>query len=438
MIGENKAIVADMPGVTRDRQFGVITWNNQKASVVDTGGIGELTQAIDKEVTKQSQQAVLDADILLFVVDARSGITPIDHELIKSLRKQNKPILLVVNKVDGINPETVQAEFGHLFKHVFYISAIQNKGVTDLLDHIFESFTFEETIEEEHALPKVAVIGRPNVGKSTLVNRLLGEERVLAADMPGVTRDSIYIPLRRYDKDYTLIDTCGMRRKGRVEEGVEYFSVGKSLLAIQDANVVMMILDANEGITDQDLALIDYAIEQGRSTILLVNKWDNLSSDDRKRFEDQIAYRLKFVDYLPIFFISALKGTGVSSLFTAIDKVYRSATLEPTTNQISDILAKATSMHPPPTVRGRRIKLKMAHLGGQNPPTIIIHGNQTNELPQSYIKYLSRTYIKALKLIGTPVRIILKSSDNPFKDKRNLLTPRQIYKKKRLMKHVKS
>lgn len=447
LMGTQQALVVDQPGVTRDRQFGEGEFEGQPYILIDTGGIIERPEnPLDKAMLKQSQQAIQEADAVFFVVDARQGLTPSDILLAKQLRKQEKKLFLVVNKVDGLNAEVACSEFYKLgFPHVIPTAASQNWGMNALMSQVLEHIVPEtedfedasEIDEDQESGPRIAIIGRPNVGKSTLVNRMLGEERVIVCDYAGTTRDSISIPMERMGKPYTLVDTAGVRRKKNISEVVEKFSVVKTLQAIKEANVIILVFDATEGLTDQDLNLISFAIDAGRGLIVCANKWDGMDPDDREQVKVQLKHRLRFCAFAPIHFISALHGTGVGDLFGVADKVYQSAMMRLNTNQVSEILTQAITAHPPPLIHGRRIKLRYAHCGGHNPLTIVIHGNQTEELPQSYERYLSKFYMKVLKMKGAPVRIICRTSDNPYKDKVNLLTPRQIYKRKRLMAHVK-
>jgi GTP-binding protein len=438
------ALVVDQPGVTRDRQIGQGEWEGKPYIIIDTGGIIDDPQDhIEAATAKQAMQAMQEADILFFVVDARQGLTPMDSHLAQQLRRQKKELVLVINKVDGLNPEIAMSDFYRLgFDLCAPIAASHNWGINELigksLDKLGIQAPIDEVVESATLSPKVAIVGRPNVGKSTLVNRMFGEERVIVCDQPGTTRDSIYVPMKRPGgKSYTLIDTAGVRKKRSVNEVVEKFSVVKTLQSIKDANVVVVVFDATVGLTDQDLSLIGFTIEAGRALIICANKWDGMHSDDKEQVKSQLKYGLRFAHFAPIHFISALHGTGVGDLFGLIDKVYNSANIELTTSQISTILDKAITSHPPPLVQGRRIKLRYAHCGGHNPPTIVIHGNQTDELPQSYQKYLSNYFMKALKIQGTPIRIVFRTGENPYKDKRNVLTPRQLYKRQRLMRHVK-
>ncbi len=441
-----QALVVDQPGVTRDRQFGQGYLNEDHYIVVDSGGIGEgASTEIDEAMIKQSRLAMMEADLILFVVDAKN-LTHIDKEIAKELRKQSKPILLVINKIDGLDPTVIIGDFYGLgFKDIVTITASHNRGMEELLLQAFKLVPKQETQEEPPVAldqntqsPKVAIIGRPNVGKSTLVNRMLGEERVIVCDMPGTTRDSIHIQMSRMGKHYTLIDTAGVRKKKVVMDVVEKFSAIKTLHAIKEANVVVLVFDAKMGLTDQDLSLISFTIEAGKSLIICANKWDGMANDEKEQVKDQLQYRLKFADFAPIHTISALHGTGVGDIFKTIDKVYQSALKVLNTSDLTKLLETAIEAHQPPLVHGKRIKLRYAHCGGHNPPTIVIHGNQTDALPPSYQKYLSNYFIKSLKLEGTPVKVIFKSGENPYAHKRNTLTPRQIYKKRRLMRHVKS
>lgn len=439
-----QALVMDQPGVTRDRQCGHGEWQGRSYLVVDTGGIGEghSQDLIDQAAYQQALFALQEAQVILFVVDARQGFTPVDAEIAKMLRKQSKPMILVINKVDGLQVDIAKAEFYRSgFTQQVETAASHNRGIPTLLDAAFslmpEGDGEDEFAEEILQGPKIAIIGRPNVGKSTLVNRLLGEERVIVCDRPGTTRDSIYVPLERMGKNYTLIDTAGVRRKSSITDTLEKFSVIKTFQAIKDAHVVIMVFDAKLGLTDQDLTLLDFAIQEGRGLIICANKWDGLEKEDKEQVKKQLVYRLKFAHFAPRHFISALHGSGVGNLFPLIDQVFDSVNTELSTADLSDLLERAIHSHEPPLVKGRRIKLRYAHCGGHNPLKVVIHGNQTEELPQSYQRYLAKFFMKALKLTGTPVKIICKTGENPYEGKRNTLTPRQIKKRQRLMNFVK-
>lgn len=460
------ALVADEPGVTRDRQYGEGNFDDHHFIVIDTGGIESVamtdqylanstapspapdtvelhTQSLFSLMLAQVAAAVHEADIIFWVVDARTGPTGLDQRIAEQLRTLNKTIYLVVNKADGLAPEIACAEFYTLgLTHLFPTAANQGQGVRALLETALADFP---VVPEEEISPatadsaiKVAIIGRPNVGKSTLVNRILGEERVLVYDAPGTTRDSVFIPFQRHDKEYVLIDTAGVRRRRSISETVEKFSVVKTLQAIAAANVVVFVVDARQNLADQDLHLLGFVLDAGRALVIAVNKWDGLSAADRQAVQRSLDRRLQFVTFARIHYISALHGSAVGTLFPAINEAYRSATRKLVTGQLTEVLEQAIAAHQPPAVQGRRIKLRYAHAGGSNPPVIVIHGNQTESLPDSYIRYLANFFRDKLRLVGTPLRIQLKSGDNPYKDKKNQLTPRQVERRRRLMTHVKS
>ncbi|MDD9894456.1 MAG: ribosome biogenesis GTPase Der [Gammaproteobacteria bacterium] len=433
------AIVANMPGLTRDRQYGEGSFNDKSFIVIDTGGITGYEEGIDFEMASQSLQAIDEASICLFLVDAKDGVTPDDEKIVDYLRKHNKSSYLVVNKVDGLDPDQACAEFYSLgMSEVFPITATQGRGVNSLLREIVSSAgTDDSDIDDNDKIDgiKIAIAGRPNVGKSTLVNRMLGEDRVVVYDQPGTTRDSVYIPFERRGKKYTLIDTAGIRKRGKTKETVEKFSVVKSLQAIQDAHVVVLLVDAHESIVEQDLHLLGYVIDSGRALVIAINKWDGMEDGQKDSIKSEIRRRFTFVDFAAIHFISALHGTGVGDLYKSIHKAHSSAKKQLSTNQLTRILEKATLDHAPPVVNGRRVKLRYAHPGGQNPPTIVIHGKQTKKLPAHYSRYLEKTFRSVLKLEGTPVRIELRSDENPFtKDEKNL-TQKQVARKRRIKKN---
>ena len=435
------ALVANYPGLTRDRKYGEGEFQGQRYMLIDTGGITGEEEGIDSAMASQSMQAIEEADAVLLVVDSRDGLTPIDRRLAEVMRQKGRRVYLVANKIDGINPDVAIAEFFELgIQEIFPTTATHGRGVRQLMESVLAPFPREPESEPEEDLArgiKIAVIGRPNVGKSTLVNRLLGEDRVIVFDLPGTTRDSIYIDYEREGKKYTLIDTAGIRRRKNVKLAVEKFSIVKTLQAIEDANVVVLLVDAHEGLVDQDLHLMGMAIEAGRALVLAINKWDGMEADDKNWLKSELERRLRFVDFADIHFISALHGTGVGHLYASIERAYTAATDKLGTNRLTRILQGAVSEHQPPMVRGRRIKLRYAHAGGQNPPVIVIHGNQTEEVPSHYTRYLEKVFRKALDLHGTPVRIEYRSSENPYAGKKNQLTSRQVAKKRRLMKHVK-
>lgn len=435
------ALVADFSGLTRDRKYGEGRIGEIPFIVVDTGGISGEEQGIDAAMADQSLQAIEEADAVLFLVDAQSGVMAADTMIAGYLRKKNKQTWLVANKVDGANISVVTAEFHELGMDAPRgISAAHNRGINALLEEVLAGFPqplLDQSADSEQSGIRIAVIGRPNVGKSTLVNRMLGEDRVVVYDEPGTTRDSVYIPYERHGKPYTLIDTAGVRRRKNVKETVEKFSIIKALQAIKDANVVVAVFDAREGVVDQDLHMLAFVLEAGRALVIAINKWDGMSGDERKQVKRELERRLTFVSYARVHFISALHGTGVGDLYPSIDKAYHSATTRWPTNQLTQILEKAVADHMPPLVHGRRIKLRYAHLGGANPPRVVIHGNQTDKVPNSYQRYLENTYRAALKIEGTPIAIEFKTGENPYAGRRNKLTDRQVEKRKRLVKHVK-
>lgn len=436
------ALVADLPGVTRDRKYGEGEVDGSQYIVIDTGGIEADRSDIFALMEKQSSHAIEEADILLFVVDAKEGLTPNDHKIAKKLRSCSKPVFLVVNKTESIDPEVGKADFYQLgFDQVYAIASAHNRGITKLIQAVMSKLPQKQTplldeVEAEDTI-KIAFVGRPNVGKSTLVNRILGEERVLVYDLPGTTRDSIYIPFQKNEKKFLLIDTAGVRRKARIDEAIEKFSVIKSLQAIEAANVVIFVLDAREGVLDQDMRLLDFVVDAGKSLIIAINKWDGLIKDQRDKVRSDLDRKLEFVSFAKKHFISALHGTGVGDLFPSILTAYKSATKKIATPLLTRLLQSAVTQHQPPLIHGRRIKLRYAHLGGNNPPIIVIHGNQIENVPKEYLRYLNNFFSKHLKLVGTPLRIELKGGENPYKDKKNILTPRQQAKKARLMRHVK-
>ena len=439
------ALVADRPGVTRDRQFGIGDYDDKEFLLIDTGGIGELApdnKDVANMVEDQSLRAIEEADVVIWMVDGRDGLNANDERLGQILRGRHQHIYLAVNKLEGMIDEVALADYYRLgFGEPQPLSAKRGDGLADLMALVFQHCDFTEDNRDEHPGLRITVLGRPNVGKSTLINRILGEERVITCDYPGTTRDSIEIPFskefRGIEKDYVLIDTAGVRRKAKVQDEVEKFSVVKSFQAIHDAEIIIIVLDGQEAITDQDLNLIGQCQEQGKPMIVAVNKWDGLETSQRTVIEDQLDYKLGFVQKPFIHLISALHGSGVGLLFESILKIDRSLQREVPTSEISNILHRAIEQHQPPMVRGRRIKLRFAHSGGKNPFRIVIHGNQLSEIPESYTRYLSNYYQKHLRLEGIPVLIHYRQGDNPFAGKKNVLSKRQQEKRRRLMRHVK-
>ncbi len=437
------ALVADFPGLTRDRKYGTGEMFDRDYLVIDTGGLSGEDVGIDEQMARQTLAAVAEADAMMFIVDGKQGLNVGDEYIAQQLRETGKPVFLIINKTDRVDPDQAAAEFYGLgFSEVYSIAAVHGRGVTSMMDDLLNHFPADEVDEnleleesEEQAI-RIAFVGRPNVGKSTLVNRILGEERVIAYDEPGTTRDSIFIPFERDGKQYTLIDTAGVRRRSRVNETIEKFSIIKTLDAIREAHVVIMLVDAQDSITDQDAHLLGLILDAGKALVLAINKWDGLESDERDRIKGQLEVKLPFLDFAEKHFISALHGTGVGLLYKSIHAAYDSAMLKVPTSRLTRILENAVQMHQPPLVSGRRIKLRYAHQGGSNPFLVVIHGNQTDKVPPAYERYLINYFHKTLKLTGTQVKIEFKTGENPFEGKRNNLTPRQIHKKKRLMKFV--
>jgi GTP-binding protein len=433
------ALVADFPGLTRDRKYGSATFGGKSFILVDTGGIGVDDVAVDELMSRQSEIALNEANIVLFIVDARQGLTPVDLSIAEKIRKKNKSIILVVNKIDGLDEVASRFDFDGLgFSAIFCISATHGRGVHELLANLTKDFNSDVAHNEPSDSIKISFIGRPNVGKSTLINRIMGEERVVVYNLPGTTRDSIEIPFEKDNQKYTLIDTAGMRRRARIDEKVEKFSVIKTIQSIKESNVCLMLIDATEGLTDQDMHLLGFIIESGNALVVLVNKWDGLDEEHKEHVKNTLARKLQFVKFAKIKYISALHGSGVGLLFKDINEAYQSSMIDLSTSRLTKLLQEIITQHTPPLVNGRRVKLRFAHAGGHNPPIIVIHGNQVDALPDSYKRYMTNTYSEKLNLVGTPLKIEYKGGDNPFKDKKNKLTERQIKKRARLRRHVKS
>ncbi|MBS0350915.1 MAG: ribosome biogenesis GTPase Der [Proteobacteria bacterium] len=411
------ALVADFPGVTRDRQYGRGVIGARVYWVVDTGGIVEMADSPDmvSQVQKQVQQAIDEADKIIFLLDAKSGLTAADSIIAQQLRPYQNKIVIAVNKVDRMDADIAVSDFYQLgFGAPQAISAKSGRGVENFISQILQTFPLPEEQTEQASGICIAVMGRPNVGKSTLINRILGEERVIVLDEPGTTRDSIYIPYERRGQRYTLIDTAGVRRKSKIEDTIEKFSVIKSLQALETAHVVVMVFDAREGVTDQDMRLLGLILESGRGLVLAFNKWDGMSEYEREQTKQAIDRRLQFVNFARRYMISALHGTGVGELYRAIDEAYASSTGDLSTPQLTQVLEQATFDHQPPLVGGRRIRLRYAHLGGHHPLVIVIHGKQIESLPDSYKRYLAHYFRQSFKLVGIPVRVQLINDKNPY------------------------
>ncbi|RIY33406.1 ribosome biogenesis GTPase Der [Psittacicella hinzii] len=496
------ALVADFPGLTRDRKYGIARYQDKEYILIDTGGLDGNEEGIETKMAEQSLLAIQEADIVFMIVDARVGLMPGDTAIVNLLRKREKPVILVANKIDGLDKDQALADFYILgFDKVLGISASNNIGVSSLLDFTFDFIDSETThhsddaeyadadeddiveVEDEDDLEdeedlvdeefeylddaeietkiegiteksinqelddhnanvlknniKIALVGRPNVGKSTLTNCLLGEDRVIVYDMPGTTRDSIYIPLEHNGQNYTIIDTAGVRRKGKIYEAVEKFSVIKTLQAIEDSHVCLLVIDATQGLADQDLSLLSFILNSGRSIVILLNKWDAVTDQERKAIREEIDRKLGFINFARIHYISALKKHGIGDIFKYVQEAYLSANVKVSTSMLTRILYMALHSHQPPQVNGRRVKLKYAHAGGHNPPVIVVHGNMSKDLPESYKKYLINYFRKTLNIIGSPINFKFEDSKNPYKDKKNKLTRSQIRKRKRLQKFIK-
>jgi len=410
------ALVADIPGLTRDRHYGRARNAGRDFLVVDTGGLEPgVREGIFREMARQTLQAVAEADAVLLLVDGRAGLTPEDREIAAQLRKTGRRIWLVVNKAEGMARAVAGAEFHELgLGDPLAISAAHGEGVQELMDLVLADFPVAEPAEEESAGPRIAVVGRPNVGKSTLVNALLGEERVIAFDQPGTTRDSIEIPFERNGKAYTLIDTAGLRRRGKVEEVAEKFSVVKTLQSLEDANVAILVLDAKQEIADQDAHIGGYILDAGRAVVIAVNKWDAVDDERRELIRREIERKLGFLSFARFHFLSALTGKGVKDLLASVHASYAAAMAKLATPRLTRVLMQATMRQPPPRAGLFRPKLRYAHQGGTNPPTIVIHGTQLEHLPDSYRRYLERVFAETFRLRGTPLRLQFKAGHNPY------------------------
>lgn len=434
------ALVADEPGLTRDPKVGLGRVGEAGYIVVDTGGIEDGTvDALGARVAAHALAMARECDAVILVVDARAGLSASDEYLATALRREGIVASLAVNKAEGLDPDVACAEFASLgLGNAHAISASHGDGVETLIDAVTAGWPPPGAAPEEDGdRILMAVIGRPNVGKSTLVNRMLGEERMITFDQPGTTRDSVDSDFERDGRDYTIIDTAGLRRKSRAQGIAEKFSAVQTLQALERSHVAVLVIDARDSVTDQDLSLLGLILDSGRALLIAVNKWDGLDADQRERVHRDLDRRLRFVDFAEVRFVSALHGTGVGDLFPVIGEAWRSAFVAPKTHALSDLLARAVAEHEPPLVRGRRIRLRYAHMGGRNPPRIVIHGNQVKDLPGSYKRYLSNFFREALGLVGTPVSLEFRQGENPFAGRRNPLNKRQAAKRRRLMSHAK-
>lgn len=432
------ALVADFPGLTRDRRYGFGSHDGHAFLVVDTGGLGEEGDELRALAVRQTEIALEEADAVVFVVDYKDGLTAADERVAAQLRSSNKPVTVAVNKSEGLGPELAEAEFHSLgLGAPVSIAALYGRRLGELMTQVLVPFApvDDGEFDDSRSGPYVAVVGRPNVGKSTLINRLLGSARLITSAEPGTTRDSVHVTCRRHDKSFVLVDTAGIRRRAKVNEFIEKFSVVQSLRAIENAGVVILLVDAREGITDQDLHLIGLIVERGRAITIGVNKWDNLESAQRRQVEAQIDRKLEFVAFARITYLSALHGSGIDDVLAAALGAYDAAGLALPTPRLNAILERAMIAHSPPLVAGRRIRLRYAHQGGRHPPIIVIHGNRAERLPGHYQRYLVNFFRRTLKLEGAPLRLEFKSGDNPYAGKRNTLTRRQVKRRQRVIRH---
>ena len=419
LTGTRDAIVADVPGVTRDRQYGFGRVGPVPYVAIDTGGLVENPTGIETQMRVQTERAIAEADRFVFIADAREGLTHQDQFVARELRRAGKPVFLAVNKSEGMDAEDVSAEFHELaLGEPFAISASHSRGIVELMGQVLEGLTPQKYDDTYRDAIRIAVIGRPNVGKSTLVNRLLGEERVIASEEPGTTRDSILVPFQRDGREFLLIDTAGVRRRSKVEDVIERVSVAKTLQAIEDAHIVIHVVDAHDGVGEQDASVLGLALQRGRAVLIAVNKWDGIPMEQREEIRRQLGLKLDFVPFSPMHFISARHGTGVGDVVADTIRAYEAAMREMRTPELNRTLEAAMTAHQPPLVHGRRIKLRYAHQGGKNPPRIVIHGNQTVHVPDAYSRYLANVFRKKFDLFATPVQLEFRSDSNPFTEGR--------------------
>lgn len=436
------ALVHDEPGVTRDRHYGVCRLDEARPFVVvDTGGIAGNEEGLAGATARQARAAAEEADLVLFVVDGREGASALDDDILRWLRKSSRPTYLVVNKTDGLDARAALAEFSRYgFADVFAVSSAHRQGIDELLAAVLKKLPLDgdaKILDDDPERVRIAFVGRPNVGKSTLVNRILGEERMIASEVAGTTRDSIAVDLERDGRKYRLVDTAGIRRKSKVEEAVETFSIIKTLQAIEHAQVVVIMLDAGEGVTEQDASVLGAVLDAGRALVVAVNKWDGLSTYQREQVEALLSRKLSFVTWAEAVRISAKHGSGLRELFRAVHRAHASATRQFGTSEITKALEIAYEANPPPVVRGHIAKLRFAHPGGENPPTFVVHGSRLRTLSDTYKRYLENFFRKRFKLVGTPVRFVFKEGENPYKDKKNVLTDKQVAKRQRMIRHIK-
>jgi GTP-binding protein len=426
LTGTRDAIVADVPGLTRDRQYGFGRVGPVPYVVVDTGGLIENPTGLQAQMRAQTERAVAEADRLVLVADARAGLSPEDQFVARELRRSGKPVTLALNKAEGLDPDLAAADFHALGAgEPHAISASHGQGCESLMEQVLAGLEPQPAEDSASGAIRIAIIGRPNVGKSTLVNRLLGEERVITSEQPGTTRDSILVPFERDGRQFLLIDTAGVRRRARVEGVVERASVVKTLQAIAEAHVVILVLDAHDTVAEQDASVLGLALERGRALIIAVNKWDGIPAEQRAQIQRQLELKLDFVPFAPLHFISARHGTGVGELMHSTVRAFEGAMRTLPTKELTRTLEHALTMHQPPLVRGRRIKLRYAHQGGRNPPRIVIHGNQTAFVPEAYTRYLANLFRKTYDLFATPVLIEYRTDANPYDKERRVTRPAQ-------------
>jgi GTPase len=427
------ALVADLPGLTRDRHYGQGRMGEKPFIVVDTGGFEPVNaEGVYVEMARQAREAIAEADIIIFVTDGRAGLAPQDRRIAQQLREARAPVFIAVNKTEGMREEVVTAEFHELaLGQPHAISAEHGEGVRQLVEDVLAPFEAEREEETPPDHPRVAIVGRPNVGKSTLVNRLLGEERVIAFDQPGTTRDAIEVELDFHGKRYTLIDTAGIRRKGKVFEAVEKFSVVKTLQAIERCNVAILMIDAESGVTEQDAHIGGYILEAGRALVVAVNKWDAIDSEQREDVKDDLERKLQFLDFAAFANVSARHGTGIKPLLAAVDVAFAASMAKLSTPKLTRALQAAVEQQQPPMAGRFRPKMRYAHQGGMNPPIVIIHGSGLDGVKEPYKRYLVNSFRKAFKLVGTPMRIELRSSTNPFEGRVKPLTEKQDAQRRR-------
>ena len=454
LTGTRDALVADRPGLTRDRRYGAARRHGRGFIVVDTGGLGGDPGDLASQVGDQVRRALDEADRIVLMTDARAGRTAADDAIADRIRRLGKPVVLAVNKTDGLDERTALSEFHALgLAAPTPISAAHGRGLGTLVralvpeerpgagegDEAWAEAASAATAPTEGrrgATVRIAIVGRPNAGKSTLVNRLLGEDRVVTDDAPGTTRDSVFVPFERGGRPFVLIDTAGLRRRARVADVVEKLSAVKALQAIEAANVGILALDAEEGVSEQDARLLGYLLDAGRALVIALNKWDRLDPGRRSATREAVARRLGFIDFSAVHTVSALRGEGLGGMMRSVEAAWTSATTRMTAGELTRVLREAAARHPPPAVRGRRIKLRYAHQGGVNPPVVVVHGNSVEETPEPYARYLARAVRTRFGLCGTPLRIEFRSGENPYAGRRNPLTPRQARHRKRLLRHA--